>query len=151
MLKIKKVVLQLITTDDDCSVESLRKTYHLSRETATRLNGRIGYFIQHYTICLLHCPYRHNVSWDYFSRAVHNEKEYLGIRDKAYNFMRDVTATREHVRHLRVCAIIALRRAGLHKDVAAYFVKVCTDFWDDMDPIEGIRLLSEKELKKKIK
>ena len=72
-----------------------------------------------------------------------------GLRDAILNlsasFKDDVRATRDFMRHLRICAILALRCAGLHKDVAVYLVRHHTPFWDDMDPVEKIALRAKPD------
>lgn len=54
-----------------------------------------------------------------------------------YQFYMDVRKTRKFVKTMRICAIIALRRSKMLKDLAVFIVKNHTEFWDDMDPIKS--------------
>ena len=54
-----------------------------------------------------------------------------------YQFYMDVRKTRKFVKTMRICAIIALRRSKMLKDLAVFIVKNHTEFWDAMDPIKS--------------
>lgn len=133
-----KPALCIIITDGECSVESLRKNFHLSRETAARIK-HLKRFWGWLRVCLFHCPFKHDVSCDISSLAVHSESEYLRIREKSCNFMRDVEATRKYVQHLRVRVINYTRM------LTCTWSDITRTFGDDMDPIEGIHLLSKNK------
>jgi hypothetical protein len=111
--------------------EDLRKRYRLSKATAQRLAEEITKYQRR--VWPLFCFWM----FGKVDCATYPSERTMCLTD---SFEADVKATRAHVRHLRVCAIIALRRAGLHKDAAVYMVRHHTPFWDDMDPIERIAL-----------
>jgi len=108
----------------------LRVKYHLSRKTAADIAFAAKFNLYE----------SHIILYINDGRIVWKSRTYLLIDYDNVMRQHDLLKQKaslayEYTKRLRIVAIIALRRAGLSKDVAIHLVKNFTESWDDFDPI----------------